>query len=589
MEILDWIVLGATLLIIVLYGVWKTRKSQSLDGFLRGEEMSWSTIGLSIMATQASAITFLSTPGQAYEEGMGFVQFYFGLPIAIVLISAFFLPVYYRMKVFTAYEYLEQRFDLKTRLFTALLFLVSRGLAAGITIYAPAIILSKMMSWNLQMTILIVGISVILYTVSGGTKAVSMTQKWQMIIILFGMFLAFFLILDELPDSMSFADGVELAGVLGKMNIIDYSVDLNNRYTLISGLTGGVFLMLSYFGTDQSQVQRYLGGRSLKESRLGLIFNGLFKIPMQFFILLLGVMVFIFYQVVTPPIFFNTAGLDKAHDLGFTGQIEIHEDHFNEIQFQKQEAISRWLMADPEHRPEYEDDIRYFEAESQTERAEVKAFLQAVDPKIEQKDSDYIFLTFIMDHMPVGIVGLLLAVIISAAMSSTAGELNALASTTVVDFVQRLRLTSDDETIDSNFDIRRKELTEDSEGSILSMSKMLTALWGLVAIVIALSANLVDNLIQLVNILGSLFYGTILGIFIIGFFFKKIGAKAVFPAAIVAEIAVLITHLLNVTEVIEIGYLMYNVIGCGIVILLAILLSTLDGQGNSDLIEETEE
>lgn len=589
MQTLDWIVLGITLVGIVLYGVWKSRKDQNLDGFLRGEKMSWSTIGLSIMATQASAITFLSTPGQAYEEGMGFVQFYFGLPIAIVIISAFFLPVYYKMKVFTAYEYLEQRFDLRVRLFTALLFLVSRGLAAGITIYAPAIILSKIMSWNLQMTILIVGILVILYTVSGGTKAVSMTQKWQMVVILFGMVLAFFLIVHELPDSLSFASGMELAGVLGKMEIIDTSLELDNRYTLISGLTGGVFLMLSYFGTDQSQVQRYLGGKSLKESRLGLIFNGLFKVPMQFFILLVGVMVFIFYQVVSPPIFFNSSGLERAADLGYNGQIEIHKDHFNEIQFHKQEAIAKWLKADGHAKLELEDDIRHFEAEAQAEREEVKDFLQAVDPSIERKDSDYIFLTFVLDYMPVGIVGLLLAVIMSAAMSSTAGELNALASTTVVDFVQRLRLTSKDETIDSNYEVRRKELDEDSEGVILSMSKMFTALWGLLAIVIALSANLVDNLIQLVNILGSLFYGTILGIFIIAFFLKKIKAKAVFISAIIAEVAVLLTHTLNITDVIEIGYLMYNVIGCGIVLFMALILSAINPDSPDDLIETDEQ
>lgn len=573
MEILDWVVLSGTILFIVFFGVWKSRRDQNITNFLRGDQLSWSTVGLSIMATQASAITFLSTPGQAYEEGMGFVQFYFGLPIAIVLISAFFLPVYYKMKVFTAYEYLEQRFDLRVRLFTALLFLVSRGLAAGITIYAPAIILSKILDWNLQITILIVGILVIIYTVSGGTKAVSMTQKWQMLIILGGMVLAFFLILNKLPESLSFSEGIDLAGVLGKMEIIDTSFNLNNRYTLISGLTGGVFLMLSYFGTDQSQVQRYLGGRSLKESRMGLIFNGLLKVPMQFFILLVGVMVFIFYQVVSPPIFFNSSGLNRAIDLGYNGQIEIHQDHFEEIQLNKREAIAKWLKADPVEKLQLEEDIRYFESEAKIEREEIKDFLVAVDPSIERKDSDYIFLTFILDYMPVGIVGLLLAVILSAAMSSTAGELNALASTTVVDFVQRLRLTDSEETLDSNYDKRRLELVDDSEGSVLSMSKMYTALWGLLAIVFALSAHLVDNLIQLVNILGSLFYGTILGIFIVAFFMKKIKANDVFYAAIIAEISVLLTHLLNVMDIIDMGYLMYNVVGCGLVLLASFMLN----------------
>ncbi|NVK28220.1 MAG: sodium:solute symporter [Flavobacteriia bacterium] len=575
MHLVDWLVLGGTLVMIVLFGIYKSR-NQNLNGFLRGEEMSWSTIGLSIMATQASAITFLSTPGQAYEDGMGFVQFYFGLPIAIVIICAFFLPIYYKLKVYTAYEYLEGRFDLRTRLLTALLFLVSRGLAAGITIYAPAIILSKIMQWNLQMTILIVGILVVLYTVSGGTKAVSMTQRWQMTIILMGMVLAFGIIVWKLPDSMSFADSIDLAGVLGKMEIINTDLDFENRYTIWSGLTGGLFLALSYFGTDQSQVQRYLGGKSLKESRMGLIFNGLFKVPMQFFILLVGVMVFIFYQVNIPPVVFNSAGIQKAEELGFGGQVEIHEEHFRDIQMQKQEAVAKWLNAAPADRMEYEEDILHFDHAAEIERREMKRFLERVDEDIETEDSDYIFLTFIMDHMPVGIVGLLLAVILSAAMSSTAGELNALASTTVVDFYNRLRSPKSDE----------EEEEEINEAATLSVSKLFTALWGMLAIVIALSAQLVDNLIELVNILGSLFYGTILGIFLIAFFFKKIKAKALFPAAVIAELTVLTVHILNVMEVIDLGYLMYNVIGCGVVIGLAILFHLSLSSELKDPIEE---
>ncbi|KAB2814654.1 sodium:solute symporter [Phaeocystidibacter luteus] len=575
MHLVDWLVLGGTLVLIVLFGIYKSR-NQNLNGFLRGEEMSWSTIGLSIMATQASAITFLSTPGQAYEDGMGFVQFYFGLPIAIVIICAFFLPIYYKLKVYTAYEYLEGRFDLRTRLLTALLFLVSRGLAAGITIYAPAIILSKIMQWNLQMTILIVGILVVLYTVSGGTKAVSMTQRWQMTIILAGMVLAFGIIVWKLPDSMSFTDSIDLAGVLGKMEIINTDLDFENRYTIWSGLTGGLFLALSYFGTDQSQVQRYLGGKSLKESRIGLIFNGLFKVPMQFFILLVGVMVFIFYQVNIPPVVFNTAGIEKAEEMGFGGQVEIHEERFRDIQMQKQEAVAKWLNADAAHRMEYEEDILHFDHAAEIERREMKRFLERVDEDIETEDSDYIFLTFIMDHMPIGIVGLLLAVILSAAMSSTAGELNALASTTVVDFYNRLRSPKSED----------EEEEEINEAATLSVSKLFTALWGMLAIVIALSAQLVDNLIELVNILGSLFYGTILGIFLIAFFFKKIKAKALFPAAVIAELTVLTVHILNVMDVIELGYLMYNVIGCGVVIGLAILLHMTISSELNDPIEE---
>lgn len=560
MELLDWVVLGGTLLFIVLFGVYKSRKNQSVEGFLRGEDLSWSTIGLSIMATQASAITFLSTPGQAYEEGMGFVQFYFGLPLAMILISAFFLPIYYKLKVYTAYEYLEQRFDLRVRMFTAFLFLVSRGLAAGITIYAPAIILSKIMHWNINITILIVGILVILYTVSGGTKAVSITQRWQMSIILGGMVVAFILIVAQLPDNMSFTDGLDLAGVLGKMEIISTDTDLGNRYTLISGLTGGLFLALSYFGTDQSQVQRYLGGKSLKASRLGLIFNGLFKVPMQFFILLVGVMVFVFYQFNTPPIFFNSAGLDRAEELGYGGQLDIYQEEFQSIQEEKQLLVHDWLESDDATRALLAQDIRVLEDKVQESRQEVKHFLSRLDTRIETKDSDYIFLTFVLDYMPVGIVGLLLAVIFSAAMSSTAGELNALASTTVVDFYRRIRSDSEN----------------DSEASSLNVSKLFTAIWGVLAIFIALSANLVDNLIQLVNILGSLFYGTILGIFLVAFFLKKVTARSVFIGALVGEVAVLITHALNVTGVIDLGYLLYNIIGCGAVVLIAILVNLVD-------------
>lgn len=577
MHIVDWLFLVGTLLAIVMFGIWKNR-NQSLNNYLKGEEMSWSTIGLSVMATQASAITFLSTPGQAYEDGMGFVQFYFGLPIAIIIISAFFLPIYYKLNVFTAYEFLEQRFDVKTRLFTAMLFLVSRGLAAGITIYAPAIIISTIMGWNLHITILVVGILVVLYTVSGGTKAVSMTQKWQMTIILFGMVVAFFVILGKLPESMSFSDGIDLAGVMGKMNIIDTSIDFENRYTLWSGLTGGLFLALSYFGTDQSQVQRYLGGKSLKESRMGLMFNALLKVPMQFFILLVGIMVFVFYQVNIPPVVFNKAGVNEAREAGFGGQIEIYEDQFKQIQLQKHEAVANWLNAPEAYREEYAQDIRSFENQAKLERRSMKRFLESVDEDIETEDGDYIFLTFILDHMPMGVVGLLLAVILSAAMSSTAGELNALSSTTVVDFYNRFRASED--------------LPELKESATLNASKLFTAIWGLLAIIIALSAELVENLIELVNILGSLFYGTILGIFIIAFFFKKIGARAIFPAAIIGEVVVLVVHMLSVMDILPVGYLMYNVIGSGVVISFSLLFHFTIGGGNPgnkepELIEES--
>lgn len=558
MELIDWLILGGTLLFIVLYGSWKTRRQNDITGYLKGDnEMDWATIGLSIMATQASAITFLSTPGQAYEDGMGFVQFYFGLPLAMILISAFFLPIYYRLKVFTAYEYLEKRFDIRMRLFTAALFLVSRGLAAGITIYAPAIILSSLLGWDLRITILIVGLLVTVYTVSGGTKAVSLTQKWQMAVILFGMVASFFFILNGLPEGVHLGESIDIAGMLGKMNVIDTSIDFENRYTLISGITGGLFLSLSYFGTDQSQVQRYLGGRSLKQSRLGLMFNGLLKVPMQFFILFIGVMVFVFYQFNTPPAFFNQPDLERAKEEGYSAQIEEYDALFRQAHAAKAVRLKQWVESEGEAAKGLEREILTLNAEQNQIRSDLKSMLKRADNNIETKDSDYIFLHFILERMPQGLIGLLLAVILSAAMSSTAGELNALASTTVVDFYKRL-----------------SPLDEGPKKDLIA-SKLFTALWGIMAISVALMANLFDNLIQLVNILGSLFYGTILGIFLVAFFLKKVKAKAIFPAALIAEMIVLVCHYLNTQDIIDIGYLWYNVIGCGVVLFLALFFQSI--------------
>ncbi len=546
MHIADWIILFSTLLFIVAYGAWRTRRAQSIEGYLKGgNEMKWYTIGLSIMATQASAITFLSTPGQAYEEGMGFVQFYFGLPIAMVIISAVFIPIYYRLKVYTAYEYLEQRFDLKLRLLTAFLFLISRGLAAGITIYAPAIILSTLLGWNLNLTNVLIGVLVIIYTVSGGTRAVSLTQKWQMGVILVGMVVAFMLTIQGLPSQVDFMTAIDIAGNLGKMEIIDLSVSPGNRYTLLSGLTGGLFLALSYFGTDQSQVQRYLGGASVKESRFGLMFNGLLKVPMQFFILLAGVMVFVFFQFNTPPAFFNQPGLERAMQTGQADEIIRLQEEHDAIFRLKRDVLLQYASA-----PENSQALATAAALQQEQdyvRENLKQTIASTQLDIETRDSDYIFLTYILNYLPVGIIGLLLAVIFSAAMSSTAGEINALASTTVVDYYKRL--------INANA----------SDRHYVRASKLITVGWGIMAIVVALSARLFDNLIQLVNILGSLFYGTILGIFLVAFFLKHVQAKSVFIAAIVAEVVVLTAHLLNVYEVFSLGYLWYNAIGCGIV------------------------
>lgn len=550
MNWLDWVVLFLTLLTIVLYGSWKTRKNKDLEGYLKGNNSeNWATIGLSIMATQASAITFLSTPGLGYEKGMGFAQFYFGLPLAMIIISAFFLPIYYRLKVFTAYEYLERRFDVRVRAFTAFLFLLSRGLAAGITIYAPSIILSTLLGWNLELTCVMIGGLVIFYTVSGGSRAVSLTQKWQMTIIMGGMLTAFFFVVQSFPESFGFSQGVDLAGNLEKMEIIDLEVDFDNRYTLLSGLTGGLFLALSYFGTDQSQVQRYLGGKSLKASRIGLMFNGLVKIPMQILILFIGVMVFVSYQFNKPPIVFN----DHTVQLTANQEKELKEiENAYDINFENKRLAILNLPEYPTKR-DYAP-IKELQKKQDEYRASYKTKLKEFDDNYEDKDGDYVFLTYVLNFLPVGLIGLLLAVIFSAAMSSTAGELNALASTTTIDFYKKFFSKTDDDKRD------------------LRIGKILTIGWGIMAIFISLIAGLFDNLIELVNILGSLFYGTILGVFLIAFFFKWIKGTAAFIAGIIGQVVVISIHLLVVYDVIKLSYLMYNIIGSVVVIVMAILI-----------------
>jgi SSS family transporter len=552
MSFIDWLVLVSTLFAIVAYGAWKTRKNKNLEGYLKGNNSeNWMTIGLAIMATQASAITFLSTPGQAYESGMGFVQFYFGLPIAMIIISVFILPIYYKLKVYTAYQYLEQRFDVRVRAFTAFLFLISRGLAAGITIYAPAIILSTLLNWNLQLTCLMVGGLVIIYTVSGGSRAVSLTQKWQMAVIMGGMFAAFYFVLNSFPQEIGFAEGVDIAGRLGKMEIIDLSIDPKNRYTLFSGLTGGLFLFVSYFGTDQSQVQRYLGGKTLTESRLGLMFNGLLKIPMQFFILMVGIMVFVSFQFNEPPIIFNTSATNietqKHEEL-----VAIEEAY--KVTFEEKKAA---LLAWDEAAADDFSTIQALQTQQDDLRKTYKTTMLSIDKDYVQKDSDYIFLTFVLNFLPHGLIGLLLAVIFSAAMSSTAGELNALASTTTIDYYKKFWSK------------------EDNESKDLKVSKLLTVFWGFLAIIIALTAGLFENLIQLVNILGSLFYGTILGVFLLAFFVKHVGATAAFIAAIIGQIFVLLLHLLTVLNYVELSFLLYNIIGSTVVVCSGIILQYL--------------
>tara|TARA_R110002050_G_scaffold117992_3_gene235060 strand:+ start:2585 stop:4303 length:1719 start_codon:yes stop_codon:yes gene_type:complete len=567
MSTIDWIVLFGTLFAIVAYGVWRTRNSRDLNDYLRGgNEMKWFTVGVSVMATQASAITFLSAPGLGYESGLRFVQFYFGLPLALVIISAFIIPIYYRLKVYTAYEYLESRFDLKTRLLAAFLFLVQRGLAAGLTIFAPAIILSTILGWNLQLTNLFVGLLVIVYTVSGGSKAVSITQKLQMGIILLGMTLAFVLLIIKIQDFTDLSTAFEIAGSAGRMQILDFNFDLNERYTVWSGLTGGLFLALSYFGTDQSQVQRYLTGKNIRESRLGLMFNAILKIPMQLFILLTGVLVFIFYLYVKPPMFFNQVALEGLNETKYKAELTQLEERFdaNYEELQQSRIAYETAIRQENLRQKSLGREVFLKRldEDKAIRNEVKDLLVKADPKFKVKDTNYVFLNFVMDFLPIGVVGLIIALIFSAAMSSTSSELNALATTTMVDFYNRLF---------------QRESTEKQR---LFMSKLFTVMWGFVAISFALVANLFDNLIEMVNVLGSLFYGTILGIFLVAFFIKKVKASAIFPAALIGEGAVLLIHFGNIYQWpffrdLNIEYLWYNLIGCGLVVGIALLLQSM--------------
>ncbi len=556
MSNIDWVILCCTLLFIVAYGAYKTKGSKNVQDYIKGNnEAQWWTIGLSVMATQASAITFLSTPGQAFHSGMGFVQFYFGLPIAMVIICLVFIPIYHRLKVYTAYEYLESRFDQKTRTLTAILFLVQRGLAAGITIFAPAIILSAVLGWDLLTLNIIIGVLVIIYTVSGGTKAVSITQKQQMAVIFAGMFAAFFIIVSKLPEDITFTKALDIAGASGKMEILDFSFDLSNRYTIWTGFLGGTFLMLSYFGTDQSQVQRYLSGRSVRESQLGLLFNGLLKVPMQFFILLVGVMVFVFYQFNALPINFNPAAHEAVQNSEYVQEYTALENQLKTIQ--AEQNITSLAYAEVSDQTSSEDykALKYQLAQLNKEevavREKAKTIITSADATIETNDKDYIFINFILNNLPRGLIGLLLAVILSAAMSSTASELNALASTTAMDLY------------------KRNVTTEKNDMHFVKASKWFTLGWGVLAILVACVANLFDNLIQLVNIIGSIFYGNILGIFLLAFFVKYVKSKATFVAAILTQTIIVFVWYMD-----YLPYLWLNVLGCGIVMAIAIVLQT---------------
>jgi SSS family transporter len=556
---IDYAVLFGTLLAIAIYGWWKTRADHDLNHYLRGDaSIRWGTIGLSVMATQASAITFLSTPGQAYESGMGFLQNYFGLPFALIVVCAVFIPIYHRLKVVTAYEYLGQRFDQKTRLLGAFLFLLQRGLAAGITIYAPAIILSALLGWNLRLTILLAGLFVVIYTTSGGTIAVSHTQKWQMAVILAGMAVAFGLILHRLPPDVSFLDALSIGGRMGKLDAVDFSVDPQRRYTFWSGTLGGFFLALSYFGTDQSQVQRYLAGGSLAGSRFGLIFNAVLKVPMQFFILLTGVMVFVFFQFEKPPLYFNQPVYERAAQAAQANNLGALQTRYDAAFARKQAGIHSLTRAlDSGSGPAIAaatSAVRQEQKAIDDLRGEVKKTLKAENPKLETNDADYVFISFVLNYLPHGVIGLLIAVIFCAGMSSSASELNALGSTTVVDFYRPILHPGA------------------SEAHYLFVSKLFTALWGGVAISFALFANLVENLIQAINILGSIFYGSILGIFLVAFFLRFVRGSAVFFAAISSQALVLALFYGT-----KIGYLWYNLIGCAAVLILSGLIQKMIG------------
>jgi SSS family transporter len=561
MQQIDWFILIGTLLFIVLYGTYKSRGSKNVTQYLKGgSDSRWWTIGLSVMATQASAITFLSTPGQAFHSGMGFVQFYFGLPIAMVIICLVFIPIYHRLKVFTAYEYLETRFDLKTRTLTAILFLIQRGLAAGITIFAPAIILSAVLGWNLVMLNIIIGVLVIIYTVSGGTKAVSVTQKQQMAIIFGGMFVAFLLILNYLPLDITFTKALEIAGASGKMEILDFSFDFNNKYTFWSGIIGGTFLALSYFGTDQSQVQRYLSGKSMKEMQMGLIFNGLLKIPMQFFILLVGVMVFVFYQFNSSPLHFNPSAVNDVLNSPYAAQYQDLQDKKNTLEIAiKEQQLNYAVLDNQGQKQTVLLDIKALQSQEDQLRISSKELIKKANPEAETNDKDYVFIHFILNNLPRGLIGLLLAVILSAAMSSTASELNALGSTTTID-------------------LYRRNNQGRSDKHYLTASKGFTMLWGIIAIGVACVANLFENLIELVNIIGSIFYGNVLGIFLLAFFFTYVKSRAVFIAAIITQGIIVYIWWIDLMP-----YLWLNVVGATLVIAIAFILQVVSQDKNRGL------
>ena len=558
MRQLDWIVLATTLLFIVLFGIWKGRGSRNIKDFLLADRsMKWYTIALAIMATQASAITFTSTPGQAYADGMRFVQFYFGLPIAMVILCITAVPIFHKLGVYTAYEYLEKRFDAKTRVLTTLIFLVSRGLAVGMTIYAPSLVLSVMLGVDIRITSVIIGGLVIIYTTSGGVKAVNYTDFFQLIVIMAGMCIAFGVALSLLPKEISFTDALSVSAVMGKLNTVDLSLDFRNRYNVWSGIIGGMFVALAYFGTDQSQVQRYLTGESVTQSRLALLFNGLAKVPMQFFILFIGVIVFVFFQFVQPPLVFNPVEAAKVKSGARAQEFQQLEEKYSTLFLEKSEQMREYLQARHQHddiqAAKKKDELLMLQHRYEGVRAEASVLLTENDQKSDTSDTNYIFLTFVLTYLPAGLVGLLFACIFAASMSSSSGELSALATTSIIDIYKRF--------------VKR----EASEKHYLMVSRIMMALWGLYGIAFAQYASRLGSLVEAVNILGSLFYGTMLGIFLLAFYCKPVKGTAVFVGALAGEIVVLYCF-----QYTSIAWLWYNVIGCFVVVGVSVILSVFE-------------
>lgn len=554
MSAADWIILSLTLLLIISYGVYKSRGIRNIDGYLLGNKsLPWYHIGFSVMATQASAITFLSAPGLAYSSGMSFVQFYFGLPLAMIVLSITFVPIFHRLRVFTAYEFLEKRFDVRTRAFTAFLFLIQRGISTGITIYAPAIILSSILQINVTYTTLFIGAMVVLYTVYGGTKAVSYTQLLQMSIIFGGLLAAGVMVVYMLPQDIGLVEALHIAGKSGKANAIDLSFDWNNQYTLWSGLIGGFFLQLSYFGTDQSQVGRYLTGSSIRDSRIGLLMNGLLKVPMQFAILLIGILVFAFYQYNSPPIFFNKYELNKIEQSEYAAQVDALKAQHEDVFVQKRVQVDRLTAALEAGDPAVVDDVRVRLRDSDLQakqvRADLVALMQEHDAAADTNDNNYIFLSFVTEHFPKGLIGLLVAIVFMASMGATASAINSLSSTTVVDIYKRF--------------VNK----EGSDSRYLGASRLFTLVWGVLCVLVALYASKLGNLLEAVNILGSLFYGTILGIFVVAFYVKRAGGQAVLWAAVLTEIIVVALWWFDVM-----AFLWLNLVGCVLVVVFALLL-----------------